>query len=60
MISSKVTFTLFAQAELTPEEHEYVEKYRMGKEVLYNKVKVDASGVGLPGMGNALIIQTIS
>lgn len=47
----KVTFSMFAQTDLTPEEAGYVTKYKMGKEVLYHKDKVDTSGVGMPGMG---------
>ncbi len=52
----KVTFSLFAQTELTPEEAGYVKKYKMGKEVLYEKIKVEGQGVisavkgGLLGM----------
>ena len=49
MLSSKITFTLTARTELTDEEAEYVRKYKMGKEVLYAKVKVDTNDV--PFMG---------
>ncbi len=38
-----ITFILDARSELTPEEKENVKKYRMGKEILYYKEKVDTS-----------------
>lgn len=41
----KVTFSLFAQTDLTPEETAYVNKYKMGREVLYHKERVDTSGI---------------
>ena len=48
MISSKITFTLFAQTELTDEEAGYVNKYKMGKEVLYERIKLEG-GAGVIG-----------
>ncbi len=44
-IIGKVTFSLFAQTDLSPEEAGYVKKYKMGKEVLYYKEKVDPSSI---------------
>lgn len=38
-----ITFVLDARSELTPEEQENVKKYKMGKEILYYKEKVDTS-----------------
>lgn len=38
-----ITFILDARSELTPEETENVKKYKMGKEILYYKEKVDTS-----------------
>ena len=50
MMSSKITFQLHAQTELGPEEFENVNKYKLGKEVLYHKEKVDTSNVGYAGV----------
>jgi len=38
-----ITFILDSRAELAAEERENVKKYRMGKEILYYKEKVDTS-----------------
>ncbi|MCI0564469.1 MAG: hypothetical protein MN733_38855 [Nitrososphaera sp.] len=38
-----ITFVLDARSELTPEEKDNVKKYKMGKEILYYKEKVDTS-----------------
>lgn len=40
-MSKKVVFSLGAQVDLTSQEAEYVKKYKMGKEVLYNKDRVN-------------------
>ena len=53
MMSSKITFQLHAQTDLTPEENGYVKKYKMGREVLYSKEKVDASEVGYSALDAA-------
>ncbi len=45
----KVIFTLDLRAELSPEESSFVKKYRMGKEVVYQKVKVDTSAIPMMG-----------
>ncbi|MCI0558571.1 MAG: hypothetical protein MN733_08755 [Nitrososphaera sp.] len=42
-IVGSITFILDSRAELTPEEKENVKKYKMGKEILYYKEKVDLS-----------------
>ena len=41
MLGGSITFILDARSELTPEEKENVKKYKMGKEILYYKEKVD-------------------
>jgi len=41
VMSKKVVFSLGAQVDLTSQEAEYVKKYKMGKEVLYNKDRVN-------------------
>jgi len=41
MMSKNVVFSLGAQVDLTAQEADYVKKYKMGKEVLYNKDRVN-------------------
>lgn len=41
VMSKKVLFALAAQVDLTAQEQEYVKKYKMGKEVIYNKDRVN-------------------
>lgn len=38
--SKKVVFSLGAQVDLTAEEQDYVNKYKMGKEVVYSKERI--------------------
>lgn len=41
VMSKKVLFLLGAQVDLTAQEQEYVTKYKMGNEVIYNKDRVN-------------------
>jgi len=41
MMSKKVLFSLGAQVDLTSQEQDYVKKYKMGKEVIYNKDRIN-------------------
>ena len=41
VMSKKVLFSLGAQVDLTAQEAEYVNKYKMGKEVIYNKDRIN-------------------
>lgn len=45
MISSKVVFSLQMQVDLTPDEAEFVKRYKMGKEVLFSKERIAGTGV---------------
>ncbi len=54
LLGSGITFVLDARAELLSEERENVRKYRMGKEVLYFKEKVNVSGVDTSTLSGAL------
>jgi hypothetical protein len=45
MLSSKITFMLDAQAELTPQEREFVPKYKMGSTMLYTNMADRGSGI---------------
>lgn len=39
-LSKKIVFSLGAQVDLTAQEQEYVQKYKMGKEVVYSKERI--------------------
>jgi len=41
VMSKKVMFSLDAQVDLTAQETDYIRKYKMGKEVIYNKDRVN-------------------
>jgi len=41
LMSKKIMFSLGAQVDLTAQEQDYVKKYKMGKEVLYNKDSIN-------------------
>ena len=41
VMSKSVLFSLAAQVDLTAQEAEYVKKYKMGREVLYNKDRIN-------------------
>jgi len=60
----KIIFGLDARAQLTEEESEYVKKYKMGREILYRKEKVDTSsiqGMGImAGLGTALAARALN
>jgi len=52
-----VSFTLDARAQLTPEERNNVERYRLGGTMLYQRNEIADRGAGLLGMGLAVRIQ---
>lgn len=58
-LMGKVTFSLDIKADLTAAEQEYIRKYKMGKEVLYYKEKVDTRGIEMMGAW-AQISRTIA
>jgi hypothetical protein len=48
-LTGKMIFTLDARAELTPEERDAVQKYKMGDTLLYEKLRLVERGSGLLG-----------
>jgi hypothetical protein len=60
----KVIFGLDARAQLTDAESENVKKYKMGREILYRKEKVDTSGIQgmgiMAGIGTALAARALN
>lgn len=60
LIGGKITFTLDARAELSDDEAANVKKYHLGKEILYEKKKVDLDGTGLIGVAARLATKAIN
>ncbi len=54
MMTSKMTFMLNAQVQLTDDEKGALKKYKLGKEVVYSKVKLDIPIGGLAGVAARL------
>ena len=54
MLSSTITFTLNIKTRLTDEEQALVKKYKMGKEVVYEKLPITAAAAGMGGIAGAL------
>jgi len=55
----KVTFSLRVSSELTAEEQTAVKTYKMGKEVLYQKMELEG-GSGLLGLASSLALKAIN
>ena len=60
LLGGKITFTLDAQAELTPEEQENVKKYKMGKTLLYQKRELVDLGSGMLGLASRLAFKALN
>ncbi len=54
MLSSTITFILNIKTKLTDEEMALVKKYKMGKEVVYEKLPITAAAAGMGGIAGAL------
>jgi hypothetical protein len=54
MLSSTITFTLNIKTKLTDEEQSLVRKYKMGKEVVYEKMPITGAVAGMGGIAGAL------
>ena len=54
VMSKKVMFSLGAQVDLTAQEAEYVKKYKMGREVIYNKDRINQKAA-LPSTVGGLV-----
>ena len=55
-----MTFMLDAQAQLTDDERGALKKYKMGKEVVYEKIKLDIGGTGLIGVAARLASKAVN
>lgn len=58
MLSSTITFTLNIKTRLTDEEQALVKKYKMGKEVVYEKLPITSMAAGMGGFTGALTAIT--
>ncbi len=58
MLYSTITFILTIKTKLTDEEQALVRKYKMGKEVVYEKLPVIATAAGMGGFAGALTAIT--
>lgn len=58
--TGKVIFTIDARAQLTDDEAANVKKYKLGKEVLYEKQKVELDGTGMIGVAARLAARAIN
>ena len=59
-LTGKITFLLDARVELSPDIQELIRKYKMGKEVLYEKLKIEDPGRGLLGVASRLAIKAMN
>lgn len=56
----KVIFTLSVRAELTPEEHEHVRKYKLGNGLLYEKKPFKEGGNEYQQLGSAIMHRMVN
>lgn len=54
MLSGSITFILNIKTRLTDEEMALVKKYKMSKEVVYEKLPITAAAAGMGGIAGAL------
>ena len=55
-----MTFVLDAQAQLTDDEKNALKKYKMGKEVVYQKIKLDIPVGGMLGVAARLAEKALN
>ena len=60
LMGGKITFMLDARVELSPDVQELIKKYKMGKEVLYERDKIVDPGAGLLGVASRLAFKAMN
>jgi hypothetical protein len=60
LLGGKITFILDARVELSPDMQELIKKDKMGKEVLYEKIKIADPGSGLLGVASRLALKAVN
>jgi len=56
----KVTFELDARVEISEAEKAHVKKYKLGRDVLYEKIKMDLTGSGMIGVAARLASKAVN
>ena len=56
----KVAFALEAKAEVSPEEADWVKKYKLGSQLLYSKGEIEDRGSGLLGVASRLAFHAMN
>ncbi len=56
----KIVFQLDVQAEITAEEHQCIQRYRLGDTVLYTKAELTDRGSGLLGLASRLAFKAMN
>ena len=56
----KVTFELDARVEISEVEIAHVKKYKLGRDVLYEKIKMDLTGSGMIGVAARLASKAVN
>ncbi len=60
LLGGSITFTLNVRAELAPEEVQNIKKYKLGKTMLYERMKMADPGSGLLGLASRLALKAIN
>ncbi len=60
LLGGSITFTLNVRAELTSEELQNIKKYKLGKTMLYERVKLADPGSGLLGLASRLAFKAMN
>lgn len=60
LLSSAITFLLDVRAEISPQEQERIQKYKLGKTVLYTRGEVTDPGSGLFGLASRLAFRAMN
>ena len=58
--TGKVTFTLAVRAELTDEEKNNIQKYKLGDTMLYERMTMTDKGSGLLGVASRLAFKAMN
>ena len=57
MLGNKITFTLSVRADISPEEKANIQKYQLGRELLYSRGEMIDPGSGLLGAASRLAFK---
>ena len=60
LLGGSITFILNVRAELAPEELQNIKKYKLGKTMLYERVKLADPGSGLLGLASRLAFKALN